>query len=39
MDLAVIGTKYMKKLGLAEDLDESERDQCLQFQCEGGYRR
>ena len=24
MDLAVIGTKYMKKLGLADDLDESE---------------
>ena len=39
MDLAVIGTKYMKKLGLAEDLDESEEIQCLQFQCEGGYRR
>ena len=24
MDLAVIGTKYVKKLGLADDLDESE---------------
>ena len=24
MDLAVIGTKYIKKLGLADDLDESE---------------
>ena len=31
MDLAVIGTKYMKKLGLAEDLDESEEINACSF--------